>query len=165
MRSFVDPNDPVFAEPGDMPARITEYCAATGQEAPGDVGSIVRCILESLALKHAETVELVGRVTGRRLDDLHVVGGGAGSALLCTWTAEAADRLVVAGPVEATVVGNMLVQAIAQGEIATLAEGREIVRASFSPAEYEPSGSDAWREARERFAALTGAPDEYEVRA
>jgi len=148
-----------------MPARISDYCARSGQESPGDAGSVVRCILESLALKHAETVELIGRVTGRRLEELHVVGGGANNGLLCAWTAEAANRVVLAGPAEATVVGNMLVQAIAQGEISTLADAREIVIASFEQTEYEPGGSQEYSEARERFAALTGTTNEYEVRA
>jgi rhamnulokinase len=156
LRSFIDPNDVSFAEPGDMPAKIAGYCSRSGQEAPLEVGAVVRCILESLALKHAETVDLISRVTGRQLDDLHVVGGGANNELLCAWTAEAADRRVLAGPAEATVVGNMLVQAIALGEISSLTDARDVVRASFSPAAYEPHGSDAWREGRERFAALSG---------
>ena len=157
LQSFVDPNDPAFAEPGDMPAKISAYCRRSGQETPGDVGAVVRCILESLALKHAETVALISRVTGRQLDELYVVGGGANNELLCGWTADAADRRVHAGPAEATVVGNMLVQAIALGELSSLADAREVVRDSFSQVTYEPRGSGAWREARERFAALTDA--------
>jgi rhamnulokinase len=163
LRSLVDPNDPVFAEPGDMPAKIAEYCAQTGQESPADDGAVVRCILESLALKHAETVDLIGRVTGRQLDELHIVGGGANNELLCAWTAEAADRRVVAGPAEATVIGNLLVQAIALGEISSLAEAREVVRSSFSPLSYEPGGGDAWPEARGRLTALSAARSEVEV--
>jgi rhamnulokinase len=156
LRSFVDPNDPAFAEPGEMPAKIAAYCTRTGQEAPRDVGAVVRCILESLALKHAETVGLIGRVTGRRLDELHAVGGGANNELLCAWTADAAERPVVAGPAEATVVGNMLVQAIALGELSSLADARDVVRDSLAHVTYEPRVTQAWREARERFAALTG---------
>jgi rhamnulokinase len=149
-RSLIDPNDPSFVEPGDMPARIASYCAATGQDAPEDVGATVRCIFESLALKQAETVELLGAVTGRDIDTLHVVGGGANNDLLCAWTAEAAGRPVLAGPVEATLVGNLLVQAIALGEIDSLAQGRELVRRSFTPVVYEPRGDADWAEARER---------------
>lgn len=154
LRSFVDPNDPAFAAPGDMPARIADYCEHTGQPRPESEGAIVRCILESLALKHAETVDLLVRVTGRPLEELHIVGGGARNALLCKWTAAAAERPVHAGPAEATLVGNLLVQAIALGELASLAEAREVARRSFSPRRYEPETTAAWREARERFSAL-----------
>jgi rhamnulokinase len=157
LRSFVDPNDAVFAAPGDMPARIADYCGQTRQPRPESEGAIVRCILESLALKHAETVDLLARVTERQLDDLHVVGGGARNAPLCEWTAAAAERPVHAGPAEATLVGNLLVQAIALGELASSGEAREVVRRSFSPHRYEPETTAAWREARERFAVLGGA--------
>jgi len=153
-RSLIDPNDPLFAEPGDMPARIAAFCRDTGQPGPADVAETVRCIFESLALKHAETIELIGELTGRELDELHVVGGGARNELLCAWTAQASGRPVLAGPAEATLVGNLLVQALALGEIATLEQGRELVRASFSERLYEPSSDAAWQDARERFARL-----------
>jgi rhamnulokinase len=156
-RSLIDPNDAVFIEPGDMPGRIVSYCEETGQETPPDDASIVRCILESLALKHAETVTLLTRVTGRELDELHVVGGGANNELLCAWTAEAAQRPVLAGPAEATLVGNLLVQALALGEISSLAEGRELVRRSFVPRMYEPTAGGAWDDARGRFETLCGS--------
>jgi rhamnulokinase len=165
LRSFVDPNDTAFAKPGEMPAKLAAYCRRTRQEAPGDVGAVVRCILESLALKHAETIGLISRVTGRRLDELHVVGGGANNELLCAWTAAAADRPVIAGPAEATVVGNLLVQAVALGELASLADMRDVVRDSFAQTTYEPRRSEAWEEARERFAALTGTRPEARVSA
>ena len=154
LRSLIDPNDPRFSEPGDMPARIAAYCRETGQDTPADDAAFVRCILESLALKHAETVELLAAVTGRELAELHVVGGGANNDLLCAWTAQAAERPVLAGPAEATLIGNLLVQAMALGELSSLAEGRELVRASFAPKTYEPAADSAWREARERFAGL-----------
>ena len=157
LRSFVDPNDPAFVEPGDMPSRIVDYCARTGQLSPQDEGAIVRCIFESLALKHAESVDLIGRVTGRDLDEIHVVGGGANNELLCRWTAEAAGRSVLAGPAEATLFGNLLVQAMALGEISSLEQGRDIVRRSMTPVVYDPTANAEWREARERFAALAGA--------
>jgi rhamnulokinase len=154
LRSLIDPNDPRFSEPGDVAARIAAYCRETGQDVPADDAAFVRCILESLALKHAETVELLADVTGRELDQLHVVGGGANNDLLCAWTAQAAERPVLAGPAEATLIGNLLVQAIALGELSSLAEGRELVRGSFAPTTYEPAPDPAWREARERFAGL-----------
>jgi rhamnulokinase len=164
LRSFIDPDDPMFAEPGDMAARVADFCSRTGQAVPDGDGPVVRCILESLALKQAETVDVLAGVTGRALDVLHVVGGGASNRLLCAWTAEAAGRPVHAGPVEATLAGNLLVQAMALGEIGSVAEGREIVRRSFAPTLYEPTGDPAWAEARERFAALSENEVALEVR-
>ena len=152
LRSLVDPNDPVFAEPGDMPRKVAEACARTGQPEPAGPAEIVRCILESLALKHAETVELVAGVTGTAPAELHVVGGGARNELLCRWTADAAGLPVLAGPEEATLVGNLLVQAMALGELGSLEDAREVVRGSFALRTYEPTGASEWREARERFA-------------
>jgi rhamnulokinase len=163
LRSFVDPDDPAFAEPGDMPARIAEACARTGQPEPADPAAIVRCALESLALKQAQTVDDVARVAGAAPQEIHVVGGGARNALLCRWTAEAAELPVLAGPEEATLVGNLLVQAIALGELAELAEAREVVRRSFAVRTFEPTATEEWREARERFARLTEPLVEAEV--
>jgi rhamnulokinase len=160
-RSLVDPDDPLFAQPGDMPARVAEFCARSGQKEPADPGAVVRCILESLALKHAQTVEILAAVTGRDLTELHVVGGGARNRLLCEWTAEAAGLPVVVGPEEATLVGNLLVQAMALGEISSLSEVREVVRASFEPTLYEPRGGAQWQEARERFARLVSSERPY----
>ena len=138
-----------------MPARIRAYCRQTGQPEPESIGAIVRCILESLALKHAATVAVLGAVTGTSPAELHVVGGGARNRLLCEWTASAAGLPVLAGPEEATLAGNLLVQAMALGEIGSLNEARDVVRASFEPAVYEPHDSSAWREARERFMELS----------
>ena len=152
LRSFVEPNDPAFAEPGDMPARVRAFCAGTGQPEPVEPGAVVRCILESLALKHAQTVELLASVTGVAPREIHVVGGGARNELLCRWTADACGLPVRAGPEEATLLGNLLVQAMSLGEIGSLAEAREVVAASFAPTTYEPRRTDAWSEARERFA-------------
>jgi rhamnulokinase len=164
LRSFIEPNDPVFVEPGDMPARVRAFCAHTGQAEPVEPGTVVRCILESLALKHAETVELLGSVTGRPPSEIHVVGGGARNELLCEWTADASGLPVYAGPQEATLLGNLLVQAISLGEVASLAEMREIVAASVTLVTHEPHQTSAWREARERFAAAVALPT-LEVRA
>ncbi|HVR13326.1 MAG TPA: FGGY-family carbohydrate kinase, partial [Gaiellaceae bacterium] len=154
LRSLIDPNDIVFLEPGDMPGRIQAFCRKTRQPEPVSVGETVRCVLESLALKHAETVDVLRRVTGSDPRELHVVGGGARNALLCAWTAEAAGLPVIAGPDEATLLGNLLVQAMALGEISSLAEARDVVRASFATTTYEPRLPAEWQEARERFARL-----------
>ena len=152
--ALVDPNDPAFIEPGDMPARIRAFCASTGQTPPSDAGATARCILESLALKHAETIETLAAVTGADPAEIHIVGGGARNELLCRWTACASGLPVLAGPDEATVLGNLLVQAMAAGEISSLGEGREVVRASVAPSLYEPDERGEWDQARERFAAI-----------
>ncbi len=164
LRSFIDPDDAAFASPGDLPARIDEFCASTGQPQPGDPGAIVRCILESIALKHAEVVHTLGRVTGREPAELLVVGGGARNELLCDWTAQAAGLPVLAGPEEATLYGNILVQVMALREISSLAEAREVVERSVTRRTYEPADSPEWREARERFAQIT-TRSELEVNA
>jgi rhamnulokinase len=164
-RSFVDPNDPLFAAPDGMPQRIREFCARTGQPTPDDPGAVTRCILESLALKHAQTIELLHRATGIEPAEVHVVGGGARNELLCRWTANAAGLPVVCGPAEATVIGNLCVQAIALGELATVEDARAVVRASFEPVVYQPEEEAAWCEARERFAAVAAAQPLEEVEA
>jgi len=152
--AFLDPNDPAFIEPGDMPTRIRAYCTATGQTPPADAGATARCILESLAMKHAETIETLAAVTGAEPAEIHIVGGGARNELLCRWTASASGLPVLAGPDEATVLGNLLVQAMAAGEISSLGEGREVVRASVAPLLYEPEERPEWDQARGRFAAI-----------
>jgi rhamnulokinase len=158
LRSFVDPNAELFLERGDdMAARIQTFCRDTNQPEPESVGEIVRCVLESLALKHAETVDVLRSVTGTEPTELHVVGGGARNELLCAWTAEATGLPVLAGPEEATVLGNLLVQAIALGEIASIEQAREVARASFEQTTYEPSSSADWQEARERFGLQVAA--------
>src|SRR5207302_764719 len=112
-------------------------------------------ILESLALKHAQTIDVLASVTGVSPREIHVVGGGARNELLCRWTADAAGLPVLAGPEEATLLGNLVVQAMALGELASLAEAREIIRASFVPTRHDPQDTADWQEAKERFAALT----------
>ena len=151
---LIDPNDPSFAAPGDMPRRIAEFCEGTGQQPPLEPGEVVRCVLESLALKHREVVELLEHATGNAPAEIHMVGGGARNPLLCRWTADSTGRLVLAGPEEATAIGNLVVQAIALGELASLEEAREVVRQSFPPVEYEPSGREPWDEAYSRFRLL-----------
>ena len=163
LQSFIDPNDPAFSDPGDMPARVRAFCAHTGQPEPADPGAVVRCILESLALKHAQTIDLLASVTGSAPREIHIVGGGARNELLCRWTADAAGLTVLAGPEEATLLGNLVVQAMALGEISSLAEAREVIRASVVPTVYEPQSTSEWQEARERFASI--ALPTLEVRA
>jgi rhamnulokinase len=157
LRSLVDPNDPRFLAPGDLPRSIREFCAETGQPVPDDVGAVVRCVLESLALKYAQTIELITRATGVVPPEVHVVGGGALNTPLCEWTAAATGLSVHAGPAEATAIGNLAVQAMALGEIGSLDEAREAIRASFSPTVYEPSRSERWEEAAARFEEIAAA--------
>jgi rhamnulokinase len=154
-QSFVQPDAASFLRPGDMPRRIQEFCCSTGQAVPQDKGAIVRCALESLALRYRWVMERLEQITGRRRSVVHIVGGGSQNALLCQFTADALGRPVHAGPVEATAIGNILMQALALGHISSLEEGREIVRNSFDVITYEPQNTDAWEEAYPRFLAAT----------
>jgi rhamnulokinase len=149
--AFIDPDDARFLHPGDMPGRIRSYCAETGQPVPPDDATLLRVILESLALRYASVLHRLGAVAGRTIDEVHVVGGGSNHRLLCQLTADATGLPVRAGPVEATVIGNLVVQAIALGEVAGVREARDLVRRSFPIATYEPRGD--WAEARIRYAA------------
>jgi rhamnulokinase len=158
LRSLIDPNDAAFTDPGDMPARVRAFCAHSGQPEPVEPGAVVRCILESLALKHAQTIDVLTAVTGATPREIHIVGGGARNELLCRWTADAAGLPVLAGPEEATLLGNLLVQAMALGEISSLDEGRAVVGASMVPTAYEPQESSRWQEAKERFAEAVALP-------
>jgi len=154
---LIDPDDPAFLAPADMPAAIAAYCARTGQPAPDGVGATVRCCVESLALKYRWVVAALERLTGRPIETLRVVGGGSQNALLCQLTADACARPVVAGPAEGTALGNILVQAIAVGALPDLAAGRAAVAASVEQTAYAPRDVAHWGEAIERFAALMGA--------
>lgn len=151
--SLIDPDDASFAEFADMPARIREFCARTSQPPPTTDGGIARCIIESVALKCSTAMDTLESLTGpvRRI---HLIGGGAQNTLLCQFTSNAAQRPVIAGPVEATAVGNIMVQALAQGKVASLAEIRAVVAASFQLARYEPRDGAAWAEARNSFRRL-----------
>jgi rhamnulokinase len=156
LRSLFDTDDPSLAGP-DVPRRIADLCAATGEPIPETRAAIVRATLESLALKHAQTIDLIRGATGVSPTVVHVVGGGAGNESLCRWTASASQLPVVAGPVEATQIGNLLLQGIALGEIGSLEEARRVVSDSFAPETYEPEDSALWQDARTRFDALTSS--------
>jgi rhamnulokinase len=149
--ALVNPDDPVFLPPGNMPARISEYCDRTGQAAPRNPGEYARCIVESLAIAHRASVREASRLSGRTLDVVHLVGGGARNALLCQLTADACGLPVVAGPVEATALGNVLVQARADGQAGSLASMRRLVASTQRLRRFEPRGSEAaWDKAAER---------------
>lgn len=155
--SLVDPDDAGFMLPTSMPAALAEFCRRSGQPAPADVGATVRCALESLAMKYRWVLEGLEELTGRKLEVLHIVGGGCNNALLCQFTADACGRPVLAGPVEATAIGNVLTQALGLGLIGSLADGRAIVRRSFAVQEYLPHNADAWQEPYARFVKLLPA--------
>jgi rhamnulokinase len=153
-RSLVDPDDSSFLAPGDMPGRLMAYCAQTGQIAPCDEGAIVRCCLESLALKYRWTIDRLESILGTTIKAVHVVGGGSKNALLCQFTADACNRPVYAGPVEATAIGNILMQAFSCGQVGSIANIREVVAHSFPTTVYEPHDNAAWTDAAGRFTSL-----------
>ena len=160
---FIDPDDPAFIAHGNVPGRIREYCVKTGQSPPETVGETVRCIYESLAIKYRATLEKLEACTGNRYARLHVMGGGVKDGLLCKMTANACGIPVLAGPAEATVLGNILVQMIAQGEVDGLKEARQVVRESVELKEYAPEDKGKWDEAYERFVTITNATKEEEI--
>jgi rhamnulokinase len=152
--SLIDPDDPRFLLPAHMPAAIAEFCRETNQPAPSDPGAIIRCCLESLAFKYRWVMEKLKQLLGKRLDVIHVVGGGCQNALLCQWTADACGVPVLAGPVEATAMGNVLVQAMGLGLIGDLPQAREVVKRSVEVVHYEPRASDLWQSQWDRYASL-----------
>ena len=139
-----------FLAPGDMPKRINDYLARTGQATTEDKGQMIRIILESLALRYRAVMEYIEDATGDAVDVVHIVGGGIRNELLCRFTANALGKKVIAGPIEATASGNILMQARATGQIKTLDEAREIVRRSFEMKEYQPEDTPAWEEQYKR---------------
>ena len=153
---FIDPDDPAFETPGDLPARIRDYCARTGQPAPRTRGAVMRCIYESLALKYRFTLARLCEITGKMFDALHIVGGGTKDGLLCRMAADACGVRVLAGPAEATAMGNAAVQLLALGEFPDLGAARRAVAQSVQPMEYQPQNPAAWEEPYRRFLAVTG---------
>lgn len=154
LRSLIAPDDPRFLAPGDMPLRIQQFCKETGQPLPATYGQFARCIFESLAMLYAIRLAELEILTGRSLRTLHIVGGGSRNSLLNQFAADATGRLVIAGPVEATAIGNVLVQSLAMGDIPDLATARRIVDGSFSVQRYEPRRLPEWQEAHRRFTRL-----------
>jgi rhamnulokinase len=156
-RSIVDPDAPQFLTPGDMPARLQDFCRRGGQPQPDTVGRVARCVFESLALRYRTTFEDLARVAGVGIPAVHVVGGGSRNALLCQLTADVAGIEVLAGPVEATALGNALVQLVALGEVRDLDQARAIVRASTEVVRYQPRADAAAEDAYGRFRRLDAA--------
>ena len=156
LRSLIDPDDALFMNPPDMPAAIRHFCERTSQPCPNSEGALIRCIFESLALKYQAVLRMLEEVGGNRVEMIHIVGGGSQNELLNQFTADACQRPVLAGPVEATALGNVLLQARACGELGSLAELRSVVRGSceLNPFYPKPSSAAAWSEAQVRFQSL-----------
>lgn len=151
---FVDPDSPDFLHPGGMPQRIIQYCQRSGQPIPENHAAIVRCALESIALKYRAILEKLDQIVGKPLAPIHIVGGGSKNQLLNQFTADATKKEVIAGPAEATALGNIMMQAIALGNIASIQQGREVIRESCEVSTYQPKDAAAWDEAYQRFLAL-----------
>jgi rhamnulokinase len=160
--AWIDPDDSSFINPPNMLEAIAAFCRRTAQSPPESIAAVTRCILESLALKFRLRIEQIEEVVGRRLDPIHIVGGGSRNALLCRMTAEACARPVVAGPVEATAMGNLLVQACAIGALAGLEEVRQVVRNSSEIKVFDPAASDRWEQPFRRFASAVKATTNLE---
>ena len=150
-KCFIDPDDPEFIPAGNIPERIQEYCKRTNQEVPVTKGEIVRCINESLALKYRYTYEQIKECTKKDYNAIHMVGGGIQSKLLCQFTADSCNRKVIAGPVEATVMGNIALQLMVSGDIKDLKHAREVIAKSPDIVTYESNYNDQWEEAYTRY--------------
>jgi rhamnulokinase len=154
--SFIDPEHGSFLTPGQMPEKIAAFCRRTGQSVPASKGEWVRCCLDSLAMTYRRTLEGLEDILGRKIRTIHIVGGGTQNELLNQMTADATGRSVVAGPVEATGIGNVLVQAMATGAVGSIEEARAVVRDSFPVKRYDPRETARWDEAFARYRAVLG---------
>lgn len=150
-KCFIDPDAPEFVPHGNIPERVREFCRKTGQYVPETVGEIMRCIYESLAMKYRLTFEKLRECTERDYPVIHVIGGGTKDGLLCQMTANSCDRTVKAGPIEATVMGNVAVQLMSNGSVENIGQARKIVAESSELKTFEPKDTDKWAEAYEDF--------------
>lgn len=149
--AIINPDDASFLLPRDMPTAITEFCQRTGQTPPASAGAFIRCCLESLALRYRWTKEKLTALTGRKINVIHIVGGGCQNKLLNQMTADATGCQVLAGPVEATALGNLLTQAMGLKLVGSLQQLRDVIRCSFPLEKFEPASSSAWNEAYQKF--------------
>ena len=150
-KCFIDPDAPEFVPHGNVPERVREFCRKTGQYVPETVGEIMRCIYESLAMKYRLTFEKLRECTERDYPVIHVIGGGTKDGLLCQMTANSCDRTVKAGPIEATVMGNVAVQLMSDGSVKNIGQARKIVADSSELKTFEPKDTDKWAGAYEDF--------------
>lgn len=153
-RSFIDPDDPSLSAHGNLPDKIRDYCRRTNQPVPETVGQVVRCIYESLALKYRLALEQISKCTGKKFDVLHLMGGGTKDGFLCELTSQSIGIPVIAGPVEATALGNIILQLIALGEIESIEKGREIIAETEKVKKYEQKHTSDWDAAFERFCEI-----------
>jgi rhamnulokinase len=153
-RYLINPDARDFLSPNDMPEAIRSYCKRTGQAEPTSVGAIVRCCLESVALKYRWVLEALETLTNKQFKTIRIVGGGSQNQLLSQFTADACRRPVVTGPVEATALGNVLLQAIASGHLSDISAGRQAIAASIYRQHLEPRSDDAWEAAYDRFCKM-----------
>lgn len=152
--SLINPADPRFVTPDDMPEKIAAYCQETEQPVPQTPGAVTRCVLESLALQYRRTLGQLEQLTGEKIERLHIVGGGSQNSVLNHYTANALQIPVVIGPVEATALGNVMLQAIALGHLPSLEAGRKCIQSSFPVTTIQPTNKDAWNQAYKRFEQL-----------
>jgi rhamnulokinase len=151
LRCLVDPDDPAFARPADMTHAIDSFCRDTSQPVPGNIGEYVRTVLESLALKYRYVLEQLESVAGRSFTTIRVIGGGARNEALSRFAANASGRKVLAGPAEATALGNIAMQMLAGGHVPSLDEARDVLERSYAPVKFEPSASSLWDASYESF--------------
>ena len=154
-KCFIDPDTPEFVPHGNIPERVREFCRRTGQYVPETVGEVMRCIYESLAMKYRLTFEKLRECTKRDYPVIHVIGGGTKDGLLCQMTANSCDRTVKAGPIEATVMGNVAVQLMSDGSVENIGQARKIIAESSELKIFEPKDTDKWAGAYEDFLKVT----------
>jgi rhamnulokinase len=151
---LINPDAPDFLAPQNMPEAIRSYCKRTNQPAPSDEGAVIRCAIDSLALRYRQVLDWLEELTGGRIETIHIVGGGTQNKQLSQAAADACNRRVIAGPIEATAAGNVLMQAIAAGDLADIAQARQVVATSFGVETYEPRDTGRWDEAYAKFEKL-----------
>ena len=161
---LLNPDDAALVAPDDMVDEIRAYASRTGQAVPSDDGVLYRAALEGLALRYRVCLGMLESLVEHRIDTIHIVGGGSLNEFLCQMTADACDRTVVAGPVEATATGNLLMQMIGTGQLKNVEEARALVRASFDTTRYEPQNPQAWAEPAERLRKAVGRTGPSELR-
>ena len=153
-RSLVDPDHASFLNPQDMPAALADFCKSTGQPTPDTPSQYARCVFDSLALKYRVVIDSLKDISDKKIEKIHVIGGGSQNELLCQFTANATGLPVVAGPAEGTAIGNIMVQAMGLGHVKSLSEIRQIIRNSFEFKSYQPQNFDAWDKAYDKFKKL-----------
>ena len=154
LTSFIDPDARDFLSPTDMPEAIRSFTKRTGQVVPENDGTIARVALESIAMKFRQVLGQCQEISGQKVETLHIVGGGIQNTLLCQAAADATGCRVVTGPIEATAIGNIMMQAVASGDVADIQQARAVIRNSFDVVEYEPRNTAQWNDAFERFMKL-----------